>query len=203
VTTTVFVDIDNVAGGQAPAVGETFAYPDNITLGVSATSPQAMGGLPAISLTATDSASANFNWVIRFSHQGIPGIPSDLTTPAPAGPLSFAVSSGSLSTIVWSPDSVFNVAFPAGLPVGTVVALTGASLPSGFTTATPYYVVNTSTTGFGLSAAYGGSAIIAGAPGAGTFSVTRYRYSGLYTAVQARKFAAQALAAYRLPASKN
>jgi hypothetical protein len=51
---------------------------------------------------------------------------------------------------------------------GTIVTLTGGSLPTGFTTATNYYVVSSSGATFQLSATSGGAAINSTSTGSGS-----------------------------------
>jgi hypothetical protein len=64
---------------------------------------------------------------------------------------------------------------------GTAVALSGASLPTGFSASTVYYVVSSSGSTFELSATHGGSAINSSSTGSGTVTPAVLRYLEVVT----------------------
>jgi hypothetical protein len=70
----------------------------------------------------------------------------------------------------------------SALANGTPVALSGASLPTGFTAGTVYYVVASSGSTFELSATSGGSAINSTSTGSGTVTPAVQRYLRAITA---------------------
>ena len=176
-TTTVQVNLDLPAG----MVGGDFA-------GAFSSSSSVVPARDASSVTvmASDSGATPFAWSLLFAYSGYPNRRTSVSTPVPAGPVTFSVNPLAYTKLTWSQDSVWASAFPAGLPVGTVVTVAGSSLPSGLAAATPYYVVSTALGSFSLSATAGGSAITCTSPGNGTFTVTQYNYTGLLAAATAR-----------------
>lgn len=184
----VFLDIDL---SPQPGSGFGYYYPtvqvtdptEGITL---TTSPQGVsfdGTAKSIQLYATDNANmgpAGWAWFLDFSQNPfVPGKPSPITFFAPVGPISYTATSATPAVFTWTTNAAFMAAFPNNvLPNGTALVLSGTA-PTGFTNGTTYYVVNSSALGFSLAATRGGSAIASTGTGSGTFTVTRYTYSGL------------------------
>ncbi len=184
-TTSVQVNLDLPAGDLGGDFSGAFSSNGSVVPARDAAS---------VTVLATDDASSvATEWKFLFAYSGFPNRRTSISTPIPAGPVSFAVNSGALSTLVSTADAVWTAAFPNGIPVGTQVTLAGASLPSGLSAATPYWVVTTALGSFSLSATVGGSAITCGAAGVGTFTVTQYNYTGLLTATSARAPVASAV----------
>lgn len=176
-TTTVTVNLDLPTG---VVTGDDFS-------GAFSTVGSITGRTDASSVTlaATDATGGPASWSLLFRNTNKSGRRTNVSTPVPAGPVNFTVTSGALSTLAWVPSGAFAAAFPNGLPVGTQVTVAGGSLPAGLV-AGSYFVVSTAAAGFSLSATAGGSAITCTSAGVGTITVTAYNYSALLTASQSR-----------------
>src|ERR1700729_2035087 len=62
----------------------------------------------SVTVTATDATpAAPYLWSFLFAYSGFPNRRSSVTTPVPSGPVTFAVNSAALSTLVWTVDSTF------------------------------------------------------------------------------------------------
>lgn len=112
------------------------------------------------SLLATDSTGplpAGWTWTVSFQ---LPGISAyGFSFFLPAGPLSFTATDGTPCLFTASGSAYAN---------GDAVALSGSSLPAGFTAGVTYYVVNVSADTFNLAATSGGTAINSTSSGTGT-----------------------------------
>jgi hypothetical protein len=117
-------------------------------------------GTFSVPLLATDNSApqpSGWTWAVTFQ---LPGINAySFTFPLPASPHSFTATDGT--------PCVFTAAGSA-YSDGAAVALSGASLPAGFTAGTTYYVVSAAGTSFSLAASSGGSPLASTSTGSGT-----------------------------------
>lgn len=159
----VFTPTGAVSGSD----GSVRVAPQPVTVGLaSASFPVSAGLLP------TDLAVIPANWAWQIAFTGVDLEP--FTFKAPAGPASFAATSGTPGVITWTATAGLTV-----LPAGTGVTLAGGSLPTGVTAATTYYVVAPSGQTVHLSATPGGSAIAFTSTGSGTLTVASYPLGAL------------------------
>lgn len=130
-------------------------------------------GFTGTSVTVTVQQSAdNSTWVTLLAFTAVTAAPA-FQRAATAAAQSFTATNAS--------PCVFTV--PGSAPAsGTPVALSGASLPAGFTAGTVYYVVSSSGSTFQLSATSGGSAINSTSTGTGTVTPAVLRYLRVITA---------------------
>jgi hypothetical protein len=130
-------------------------------------------GFTGTSVTVTVQQSAdNATWITLAAFAA-----------AAAAPAQQRITTAAASTFTATDASpcVFTVPGSA-LADGTPVALSGASLPAGFTAATVYYVVSSSGSTFELSATSGGTAIGSMSAGSGTVTPAVLRYLRAITA---------------------
>jgi hypothetical protein len=130
---------------------------------------------PTVSLLATDDANvqpSGWAWGVQFAY--IPGNPASYNFFLPAGPASFAAAAGTPCVLGWGTTTALT-----SLPDGTGVQLSGGSVPSAFSTAATYYVVNPSGTTVSLATSRGGSAIASASAGSGDLTVVQYNLSAL------------------------
>lgn len=134
--------------------------------------PFRAGGLPQVSLLATDNSGLlPSGWAWTFTPPAATGIAA-FNVPLAAGPFSFTATNAS--------PCVFSApGYAAGYVNGTAVTLAGGSLPAGFSAATTYYVVAASGTTFELAATPGGAAIGSTSSGSGTVQTTAVHLSAL------------------------
>jgi hypothetical protein len=186
----VWLDIDLT---PQPSSGFAYMYPtvqvtdstDGITITTAPAAQAFAGSELSYQIYATDNANmapSSWAWFLDFSQNPyVPGRPAPTVFFAPAGPCTFTATNATPCVFTWVPTAGFS-SFSGVLPNGTVMTLAGGSLPAGFTAATPYYVVSSGTDTFELSATRGGSPIASTGTGSGSFTVTRYSYSGLVPA---------------------
>jgi hypothetical protein len=187
----VWLDIDLT---PQPTYGFSYIYPtvqvtdptEGITLTTAAVGQQFNGSEQSLLLYATDNANmapAGWAWFLDFSQNpSVSGRPTPTTFFAPVGPCTFTATHATPCVFTWTPTAAFTAAFSGYLPNGTAMTLAGGSLPSGFSAATTYYVVSSGENTFELSLTRGGSPIASTGTGSGSFTVTRYSYSGLVPA---------------------
>ena len=119
------------------------------------------------SVTVTVQQSAdNSTWITLAAFTAVSAAPA-FQRIATAAPSSFTATNAS--------PCVFTVPGSA-LANGVPVSLAGASVPTGFTAGTVYYVVSSSGSTFELSATSGGSAINSSSTGSGTVTPAVLRY---------------------------